>query len=58
MFTRVVVGGAKKYVSQVGTYVRYVCKSSFTPLFLHTTTGLRHNFHTEHCFFFSFFGYH
>lgn len=31
----------------------YVCKSSFTPLFLHTTTGLRHNFHTEHCFFLS-----
>lgn len=27
-------------------------KSSFTPLFLYTTTGLRHNFHTEHCFFF------
>lgn len=24
MLTRVVVGGAKKYVSQVGTYVRYV----------------------------------
>lgn len=62
MLTRVVVGGAKKYVSQVGRYLcqvcRYVCKSSFTPLFLHTTTGLRHNFYTEHCFFFSFFGYH
>lgn len=33
MLTRVVVGGAKKYVSTLGTYVRYVCKSSFTPLF-------------------------
>lgn len=57
MLTRVVVGGAKKYVSR---YLCQVCmyKSCIHPLFLYTTTGLRHNFHTEHCFFFPFFGYH
>lgn len=47
--------GRSKEICKSGRYlcqVRYVCKSSFTPLFLHTTTGLRHNFYTEHCFFF------
>lgn len=55
MLTRVVVGGAKKYVSQVGRYLCQVCmyvSLHSLPLFLHTTTGLRHNFYTEHCFFF------
>lgn len=53
--------GRNKEICKSGRYLCQVCmyvSLHSPPFFLHTTTGLRHNFHTEHCFFFSFFGYH